>query len=109
MRAGSFASLALADYQAIHFGAQRHFEQARNADVQPADDFALLGLGNEDGIVSGRLQLAEPNLHLARCRRIAQFRAENRETWRIADSCATNLELGSFGLTWHRSHPFPVA
>src|SRR5580704_7357809 len=53
-RPGAFASLPFVDDQAVNFSALRHFEQAGNADVQPANHFALKCLRHKHRVIGRR-------------------------------------------------------
>src|ERR1700724_828942 len=53
-RSGSFTSLPFIDDQAIDFSALRHFQQAGDADVQPANHFALKCLRHKHRMIGRR-------------------------------------------------------
>ena len=91
------ASFVVVHYQAIHFGAQFHFNQRRNADVQPGDNSTLRRFRDEHGVLVGRLDFAQSLRNLCRFRRISQLAAELRDSNGIAALCAPDSDACLFG------------
>jgi hypothetical protein len=90
--ARSTAAFFVGHYQAIHFGAQWHLEKRRNADVQPANNIAVMRFGDEHGAVRWRLDLAQSLGNLCGSRGIPQLAGKLRDTRRVAAFCAADFD-----------------
>ena len=87
--AGTPTSLLLRHDQSIDFRAQRHFQQRRDADVQPSDHLARWIFSNKDGVTGGP-RPTKPLLHLSCRRGIAQFTGKLRQPRCIIDPSTAN-------------------
>ena len=95
--AGSSASFLAVHYQAIYFRSQFDFEQRRNADVQPANNFALGRFRDQYGVLVGRFNPAQSLCNRSRFCGITQLAAKLGDLGAIAALCAPDCDGRSFG------------
>src|SRR5580704_5817981 len=81
-----------ADNEPINLSSQRHFEQIRNAHMNPTGHFAAI-FGDKNRVQRRRLHAPESNLHLRRCRWITELARKLRQPRHITRPSAPNFQL----------------